>query len=99
MSCTGPPQGRGTAWGGLEGVDPCEGPPDDELLDLRGALVQRGNAGVAEVLPARVLVDVAVAAVGLDAVVGRAHRGLRREELGLGGRQRVVLAAALEVGR
>src|SRR5437588_1093903 len=43
-----------------------EGAADDELLDLAGPLVQRGHAGVPQVLPHRVLVDVAVAAVHLD---------------------------------
>src|SRR3954468_13732360 len=44
-----------------ERVDPGQGATDDELLDLAGPLVQRGNPRVAQVLPGGVLVDVAVA--------------------------------------
>src|SRR2546423_11302870 len=55
------PRSRGSREGVLSG----QGPADDELLDLARTLVQRGHAGVAEELPHRIPVDVAVAAVDL----------------------------------
>src|SRR4051794_21336067 len=51
-------------------VDPGRGPPDDQLLDLRGPFVKRGDAGVTQVALHRVVVDVAGAAVHLDRHVG-----------------------------
>ena len=61
---------------------PVSGAADDQLLDLRGALVERRHAHVAEVALDRVVVDVARAAVDLDRLVRAPHRGLGREVLG-----------------
>ena len=72
-------------------VDPGRGAADDQLLDLRGALVQRGDAGVAQVALDRVVVDVAGAAVDLDRQVRALDRGLRGKELGARGLGRVRL--------
>src|SRR4051794_29176181 len=52
--------------------------PDQQLLDLRGPLVQRRDTRVAQVLLHRELVDVAVAAVHLNGRVSGAHRDLAR---------------------
>src|ERR671938_310549 len=49
-----------------EGVGTGERSPDDQLLDLARAFVERRHARVAEVLADRVLVYIAVAAVDLD---------------------------------
>src|ERR1700722_15159329 len=49
-----------------ERVDAGHRAADDQLLDLRGALVQGGDAHVAEVALDRVVVHVARAAVNLD---------------------------------
>ena len=49
---------------------PVSGAADDQLLDLRGALVERRHARVAQVALDRVVVDVAGAAVHLDRDVG-----------------------------
>src|SRR3954466_5252431 len=81
-----------------ERVDPGQGSSDDELLDLAGPLVQSRNPRVAQVLPGGVLVDVAVAAVRLDAVVGRHHGSFGREQLRLARRERVVLRPSLQIG-
>src|SRR5215212_696597 len=71
-----------TRLGGDERVEPRLGSPDDELLDLRGALVERGHAHVAEVALDGMVVDVARAAVDLDRLMGAVLRGLGRVELG-----------------
>ena len=55
---------------------------DDQLLDLRRALVERRHADVAEVALDRVVVDVARAAVHLDRGVRALHRRLGRVQLG-----------------
>src|SRR5882672_664799 len=57
---------------------------DDELLDLRGSLVELGDLGVPEVPLHRVFRDEAVDAVDLDGVRGHAHGHLGGEELGHG---------------
>src|SRR3954463_2813659 len=57
------------------------GAADDQLLDLRGALVERGHAGVAQVALDRVVVDVAGAAVDLNRQVRALDRRLGRVEL------------------
>src|SRR4051812_49173528 len=62
-------------------VDSGGGPADDHLLDLRSALVQRRDAGVAQVALDRVVVDVAGAAVDLNRQVGALDRGLGRIQL------------------
>src|SRR3954463_1879954 len=58
---------------------------DDQLLDLRGPLVQGGHARVAEVALDGVVVDVTGSAVHLDGEVRVAHGGLGGEQLGDGG--------------
>ena len=58
---------------GTSALIPVSGAPDDQLLDLRGALVQGRHADVAEVALDRVVVDVARAAVDLDRGVGAAR--------------------------
>src|SRR3970282_456135 len=57
---------------------------DDELLDLRGALVGLGDLRVPEVPLDLVLLDEAIAAVDLHGVRRHAHGHLGREELGHG---------------
>ena len=75
-----------------ERVDPGQRAADDQLLDLRGPLVQRGHAHVAEVALDRMVVDVARAAVDLDRGVGAADRRLGGVQLGDRGLGRVRLA-------
>ena len=65
---------------------------DDQLLDLRGALVEGGHPGVAQVALDRVVVDVAGAAVDLDREVRALDRRLGRVELGDRGLDGVRLA-------
>src|SRR5687768_14791452 len=48
-------------------------PRDDQLLDLRGALVDMGDLGVAKIALHLVLLDEAVAAVNLNGVGGHLH--------------------------
>src|SRR4051794_28260396 len=57
---------------------------DDQLLDLRGPLVEGGDARVAEVALDGVVVDVARSAVHLDREVRAAHGRLGGEQLGDG---------------
>src|SRR5688500_1889359 len=57
---------------------------DDQALDLRGALVDLEQLGVAHELLDRVLLDVAVAAEDLDRVGRDAHRGVGAVRLGVG---------------
>ena len=78
-------------------VDPGRVPPDDQLVDLGGALVQRGDPGVAEVALDRVVVDVAGSAVHLDGCVGALDGGLGRVVLRDRGLDRVADAAVLEL--
>ena len=52
--------------GGDERVDARHTPPNDQLLDLRGTLVEGRDARVTEVALDRMIVDVARAAVYLD---------------------------------
>jgi hypothetical protein len=66
-----------------EGADAGLGAPDEELLDLGGAFVERHDAGVTHVLLDRVLINVAIPTEGLDGKVCRPDRGLGREVLGL----------------
>src|SRR3954447_26447392 len=74
-----------------------EGAADEQLLHLRRAFIERGHAGVAEQLADDELVDVAVAAVHLDGVVGRTDTDFGGVVLGLGGGKGVLLAPHLEV--
>src|ERR1700674_3392338 len=70
------------ASGGHERVDPRHRPSDDQLLDLRGPLVEGGDAHVSEVALDRVVVDVPSAAMNLDRRVRALHRRLGRMQLG-----------------
>src|SRR4051812_1857269 len=82
-----------------ERVDAGQRSADDQPLDLRGALVERGDAHVAERALDGMVVDVAGAAVDLDRRVGAPLRGLGRVELRdrrLGG---VRLAGVLQPAR
>ena len=75
-------------------VEPGLGAPDDQLLDLRGALVERGHPHVAVVALDRVVVDVARPAVDLDREVRAVLRRLGRVELRdrrLGGRRAALV--------
>src|SRR4051812_36881962 len=72
-----------TMRGLCEGADACEGPADEELLDLAGPLVQRCHARVAQQLAGWVLVDVAVTTMRLHASIRRPHRGFGGEQLRL----------------
>ena len=67
---------------GTSALMPVSDAADDQLLDLRGALVERRHAHVAEEALDREVVDVARAAVDLDRVVGAPDRRLGREVLG-----------------
>src|SRR5215207_7821159 len=62
-------------------VDPGGLAPDDQLLDLGGALVQGRDPGIAQVALHRVVVDVAGAAMYLNRGVGALHRRLGRVQL------------------
>src|SRR6478736_4530769 len=68
--------------GGDERVDPGHRAPDDQLLDLRGPLVEGRHARIAEVALDGMVVDVARAAVDLDGEVRALQRGLGRVQLG-----------------
>src|SRR5438477_2770700 len=70
---------------------------DDELLDLRRALVEPVHARISPVALDRELVGEAVTAVDLDGAVGRALRGLGRVELGDARLTRVRASLVLEV--
>src|SRR3989454_1043341 len=72
---------------------------DDQLLDLRRALVDLRDLRVAEVALDLGLADEAEAAVDLHGVGGDLHRRLGREELGHRRFLRVRLAGVLEAGR
>src|SRR5437762_13557068 len=72
---------------------------DDQLLDLRRALVDLRDFGVAEVALDLGLADEAEAAVDLHGVGGDLHRRLGREELGHRRLLRVRLAGVLEARR
>src|SRR5437899_5701885 len=85
--------------GGDQRVDAGHRPADDQLLDLRGALVERGHAHVAEIALHRVIVDVAGAAVDLDGGVRTLHRRLGRVQLGHRGLERVRAPEVLEPAR
>src|SRR4051795_2595612 len=82
---------------GHERVDAGGGAPDDELLDLRRALVEGRDADVAEVTLDRVVVDVARAAVHLDRGVRALDRRLCCVELRDRRLGRVRLARVFEV--
>src|SRR4051812_17551184 len=69
---------RATSRCALERVLARERAPDDQLVHLARALVQRGHPGIAQVLPNRVLVHVPVPAVDLDGRVRRADGDLAR---------------------
>src|SRR6202521_3006840 len=53
---------------------------DGDLLDLRAALDDLGDLGIAQVTLDRVVLRQAVGAMQLDGVVGRAGGGARRSE-------------------
>src|SRR3954453_20533971 len=65
---------------------------DDEALDLRRALVELHDLGVAHQLLDRVVLDEAVAPVDLYGVRRDLHRGVGREALGVRGLERVAPA-------
>src|SRR4051794_16421881 len=71
---------------------------DHHLLYLVGALADREDLRVPVEAADRVLLDVAVAAVDLDGLVGRAYGQAARLELGLRRRQPERAAAVLEHG-
>src|SRR6476659_1126442 len=60
-------------------------PGDHEALDLRGALVELHDLGVAEELLDRVVLYEPVAAIDLDGFRRDLHCGVGREALGMGG--------------
>ena len=66
---------------------------DHHLLDLVGALADREDLGVAVEAADRVLLDVAVAAVDLDRLLGRPDREPAGDQLRLGGGEGERLAA------
>src|SRR5688572_10734472 len=68
---------------------------DDQPLDLAGALADRGELHVAEVLLRGVVLDEPVAAMNLDAVLGRANGNLARVQLGYRRFQRRAAALVL----
>src|ERR1700742_1526111 len=68
---------------------------DDHLLHLVGALADGEDLRVAVHAADRVLLDVAVAAVDLDGLLGTAHREAAGLELRLGRGQREVAALVL----
>src|SRR6266511_6082101 len=80
--CSGLPAGPRDPNPSAERVLAGERASDDELLDLAGAFVQGRDAGVAQVLPDGVLVDVAVPTVDLHGRVRRPNGDLAREVLG-----------------
>src|SRR4051794_26610917 len=69
---------------------------DHEALDLARSLVDLGDLRVAVVALDGELLRVAVAAEDLDRLAALAARHLRREELRLGARLRMGLAAVLQ---
>src|SRR3712207_3273307 len=69
---------------------------DHHLLDLVGALADGEDLRVAVEAAHRVLLDVAVAAVDLHGLLGRAHRQPARLELGLRGGEREVPPGVLQ---
>src|SRR5439155_2546581 len=85
--------------GGNQRVDAGHRPADDQFLDLRGALVQRGHAHVAEIALDRVVIDVAGAPVHLDGSVRALDGRLGRVQLGHRGLERVRAPAVLEPAR
>src|SRR5215471_2519008 len=72
---------------------------DDEPLDLARPLADGGQLDVAKVLLGRVVLDEAVAAVNLHAVVGYLHGHLAGVELRHRRLQRRAGAASLQVSR
>src|SRR5688572_8868353 len=58
---------------------------NDQPLDLAGALVDLGDLSVAIMTFYRIILDVAVAAMDLNGLIGHEHRDLGGEELGHGG--------------
>src|ERR1700742_4057808 len=75
-----------------------ERPCDDHLLDLVGALADGQDLRVAVEAADRILLDVAVAAVDLDGLVGRLDGQAAGLQLGLRGGQTEGLARVLEHG-
>src|ERR687897_3916681 len=74
-------------------------PRDHHLLHLVGALADREDLGVAVEAADGVLLDVAVAAVDLDGLLGRAHGQPPGLQLRLRRDERERLAAVLEQRR
>src|SRR5690606_8906132 len=74
-------------------------PVDHHALDLAGAFVDLGDAGVAEVALDREVLGVAVAAQHLDGGVGHAAGGLGGDQLGHRRLARGAEPAVLEPGR
>src|SRR5829696_3833782 len=74
-------------------------PRDDEALDLRGALVDLGDLGVAVVALGRELLRVAIAAEDLDRLARLAAGDGRCEQLGLRALDGVRAAGLLEPRR
>src|ERR1039458_10571536 len=66
-----------------ERVYPRQRAADDQLLDLRGALIQGGHAHIAEIPLDRVIVDVSRASVNLDRRVDRKSTRLNSSHLGI----------------
>ncbi len=81
----GPPSGdQGSGWNGSdEGVDAGLGAADEKVLDLAGVLVEGHHTGVAHVFLDGVLIDVPVAAEGLDRQVGRLTAASQANSLAL----------------
>src|SRR6476619_1463887 len=65
------------------------------MLNILGYMVDRADLGVAVEAADRVLLDVAVAAVDLDGLLGRFDGEAARDQLRLGGGQREGLAGVL----
>src|SRR5215207_3312038 len=92
------PRGRGGAAADRAGRLAAQRPRDHHLLHLVGALADREDLGVAVEAADRVLLDVAVAAVDLDGLLGGAHGEPAGLELGLGGGEAEGLAGVLLEG-
>src|SRR6266496_2835383 len=83
--CPADRPGTGTglgAWEPLRDVQAGDRPPDHQPLDLRGALEDREDLGIAVPALHRVLAGVAVPAEYLDRLLGDPHRGFPRDQLG-----------------
>ena len=88
-------RGRAIAWSGAHAPQRAG---DHQLLDLVGPLADREDLRIAVEAADRILLDVAVAAVDLDGLVGRVHRQAPALQLRLRGRQREAAALILQPG-